>query len=327
MRPRVWVTGPVALPELRPLEEALEVIHRRTAERPEPEQMVDGVRTHGPLFALLPVNGAVVNEAVLDAARPSLRVVAQFGVGYDNIDVCAATRHGVIVTNTPDVLVEATADVAFGLLIAAARRFQEGRAATRYDRWQWAQALLWGPEVYGGTLGIVGMGRIGAAVARRARGFGMRVLYHSRSRKPALEFALECEYRDLDSLLAESDFVSLHCALTPETRRIIDAAALRRMKPEAILVNTGRGGLVDQQALLAAVREGVIGGAGLDVTDPEPPSPHDPILHTPGILVTPHLGSCSVRARSGMTRLCVQNILAVLEGRRPPTPVNPEVLG
>jgi glyoxylate reductase len=228
-------------------------------------------------------------------------------------------------TNTPDVLTEATADTAFGLILAAARRFGEGVQCARDDRWQWAQALLWGQDVAGATLGILGMGRIGAAVARRALGFRMPLLYHSRRRKPELEAALGLTYRSFDALLAESDILSLHCALTSETRRIIDAAALARMKPTAILVNTGRGGLVEQAALLEAVRTGRLAGAGLDVTDPEPPAPDDPVLHEPRIFVTPHVGSASWGGRTGMTRVCVENLVAALEGRCPPNLLNPEV--
>jgi glyoxylate reductase len=208
-------------------------------------------------------------------------------------------------------------------MLAAARRFGEGSAAARADRWQWAQALLWGHDVSTATLGIVGMGRIGAAVARRAQGFGMRVIYFSRRRRPELEAALGLQYRSPDELLAEADFVSLHCALTPETRHILNAAAFARMKPTALVVNTGRGGLIDQPALLQAVQAGRIAGAGLDVTDPEPPLPDDPILHEPRILVTPHIGSASVMARTAMTRVCVTNLLAVLRGETPPNRVNP----
>jgi len=322
VKPRIWITGPVLEAALEPLREVADVEMRAAPEKASPEEMQAGARG---VTALLPVNAARVDAAVLDAAGPSLRVVSNFGVGYDNVDVAAATAHGIPVTNTPDVLVNATADVAFGLLIAAARRFGEGEAAAREDRWQWAQGLLWGQEVAGATLGILGLGRIGTAVARRAQGFGMRVLYHSRHRKPEVEFALGCRYVSFEELLAESDFLSLHCALTPGTRHILDQEAFERMKRTAVLVNTGRGGLVDQEALLRAVREGRIAGAGLDVTDPEPPSPDDPILHTRGIYVTPHVGSCSVTARRGMTRVCVENILAVLSGERPLNCVNPEV--
>ncbi len=323
MKPKVWITGPVFEAELEPLRAIADVEIRPAPERPTLEETQSKVAG---LAGLLPVNGARVDASVLDAAGPSLQVISNFGVGYDNVDVAAATERGIPVTNTPDVLVPATADCAFGLLIAASRRFGEGQAAALEDRWQWAQCLLWGPEVSGATLGILGLGRIGTAVARRAQGFGMRVLYHSRTRKPEVEFALGVEYVSFEELLAQSDFLSLHCALTPGTRHILNADRLRQMKKTAIVVNTGRGGLIDQAALIEAVREGRIGGAGLDVTDPEPPSPDDPILHTPGIYVTPHLGSCSFVARAGMTRTCVTNLVAVLNGRRPPNCVNPEVL-
>jgi glyoxylate reductase len=324
MKPRVWITGPVAEAELAPLREVAEVNIRPAPEKAPPEEVLAGVPG---LAGLLPVNGAGVNGAVMDAAGPGLRVVSTFGVGYDNVDVAAATARRIPVTNTPDVLVDATADVAFGLLIAAARRFGEGQVAARENRWQWAQGLMWGRDISGATLGILGLGRIGTAVARRAQGFGMRLLYHSRSRKAEVEFALGCAYRSLDDLLAESDFLSLHVALKPETRHILNAGALAKMKASAVVVNTGRGGLIDQAALIAAVREGRIAGAGLDVTDPEPPAPDDPILHTPGIFVTPHIGSASHVARGGMTRVCVRNLVAVLTGRRPPNCVNPEVFG
>lgn len=318
---RVWITGPVAEGVLGPLREIAAVGIRPEAEVATVAEMTEGARG---VVGLLPVNGAPVTAEVLEAAGPQLRVVAQFGVGYDNVDVAACTARGILVTNTPDVLVEATADVAFGLMLAAARRFGEGRVAALENRWKWAQGLLWGQDVSGATLGIIGLGRIGTAVARRAQAFRMRVLYHSRNRKPDLEFALGAEYRSLDALLAEADLVSLHCAMTPETRHIINAGTLARMKPTGVLVNTGRGGLVDQAALLAAVREGRLAGAGLDVTDPEPPSPDDPILHDPRIFVTPHLGSASVAARTAMTRVCAENLVAGLSGRVPPNLVNPE---
>jgi glyoxylate reductase len=317
--PRVWVTGPVADAALAPLREVAEVTVRPAAERATPAEMAAGVPG---LTGLLPVNGAGVDAAVLDAAGPQLRIVANYGVGYDNIDVAACAARGVMVTNTPDVLTEATADVAFGLLLAAARRFGEGAAAARADRWQWAQGLLWGQDVWGATLGILGLGRIGLAMARRARGFSMRVLYASRRRKPEQEAELGLEYREMPTLLAEADFISLHCALTPETRHVLNEAAFARMKPAAVVINTGRGGLIDQPALLRAVREGRIAGAGLDVTDPEPPAPDDPILAEPRIVVTPHIGSASVAARTAMTRVCVTNLLAALRGEEPPNWVN-----
>jgi glyoxylate reductase len=323
MNPCVWITGPVAESALSPLREIADVTMRPAPEKALPDEMLAGVPG---IAGLTPVNGPRVDGAVMDAAGAALKVIANFGVGYDNVDVAAATERGIIVTNTPDVLVNATADIAFGLLIAAGRRFGEGVESARNGNWQWAQGLMWGQEVSGSTLGIVGLGRIGTAVARRAQGFGMRVLYTSRKRKPEVEFALGCEYRSFEELLAEADFISLNCALAPDTRHIIDREALARMKPTAVLVNTGRGGLIDQPALIEAVTSGRIAGAGLDVTDPEPPSPDDPILHTRGIYVTPHIGSASVRGRTGMTEVAVRNLIAVLTGQRPPNCVNPDVL-
>ncbi len=322
-RPRVWITGPVVEAALADLRAIADVTVRQIPETASLDEMRAGAVG---MSAIIPISGGRVDGSVMDAAGPGLKVVANFGVGYDNIDVAAATARRIPVTNTPDVLVEATADAAFGLLIAAGRRFGEGQTAMLENRWQWAQGLLWGQEVFGSTLGILGLGRIGAAVARRAQGFGMRVLYHSRNRKPEAEVSLRAEYCSFEELIRQSDFLSLHCALRPETRHILNAAALAMMKPTAVVVNTGRGGLIEQSALIEAVRNKQIAGAGLDVTDPEPPSPDDPILHTPGIFVIPHLGSASVAARQGMTRLSAGNALAVLTGRSPLTCVNPEVL-
>jgi glyoxylate reductase len=323
MKPRVWVSGPVYESELDRLREIAEVEVRREPEKAPPELTVAKVPG---VAAIIPVSGARITPEVLDAAGPSLRVVANFAVGFDNVDLAAATARGIPVTNTPDVLVDATADIAFGLLIAAGRRFGEGQAAALEGRWQWAQGLMWGREVSGATLGILGLGRIGTAVARRAQGFDMRVIYHSRNRKEEVEVALGCEYVSFEELLAESDFLSLHCALTPDTRHILNAAAIAGMKKTAVVVNTGRGGLIDQAALVQAVHNGELAGAGLDVTDPEPPDPADPVLHTPGIYVQPHIGSASHGARAGMTRVCVNNVIAVLTGNAPQTCINPQVL-
>jgi glyoxylate reductase len=257
------------------------------------------------------------------AAAPRLRIVANMAVGYDNIDPAAAADAGVWVTNTPGVLAETTADLAFALLLAAARRVVEADRDTRAGGWKtWSPTAFLGTDLFGATLGIVGLGEIGEAVARRARGFRMRILYHSRTRKPALEADLGLEFRDLHSLLADSDFVSLHTPLTPQTRHLLGPAAFAAMKPGAILVNTARGGIVDQDALVEALRSGSLGGAALDVTDPEPLPLSHPLYSFPNVIITPHIGSASRATRARMAEMAAANILAVLAGSEPPNPVN-----
>ncbi|PFG75376.1 2-hydroxyacid dehydrogenase [Tepidiforma thermophila] len=257
------------------------------------------------------------------AGAPRLRIVANMAVGYDNIDPAAAAEAGVWVTNTPGVLAETTADLAFALLLAAARRVVEADRDTRAGGWKtWSPTAFLGTDLFGATLGIVGLGEIGEAVARRARGFRMRILYHSRTRKPALEADLGLEFCDLHSLLAGSDFVSLHTPLTPETRHLLGPAAFAAMKPGAILVNTARGGIVDQDALVEALRSGRLGGAALDVTEPEPLPLTHPLYSFPNVIITPHIGSASRATRARMAEMAAANILAVLEGREPPNPVN-----
>jgi glyoxylate reductase len=259
--------------------------------------------------------------------EPQLRVVSNFAVGYDNIDVPAATARGVAVCNTPGILTETTADLAFALLMAAARRVVEGADYVRAGRWRtWGPTLLLGRDLHGATLGIVGFGRIGQAVAARARGFGMRVLATARHEDEAAAEVLDADYRDLDDLLAASDFVSLHVALTPETTGLIGARELGLMKPEAILVNTARGPVVDTGALTVALRDGRLGGAALDVTDPEPLPADHPLLALPNALVVPHIASATVATRDHMATVAARNLLAVLRGERPEHIVNPEVL-
>jgi len=266
-------------------------------------------------------------DAGLIAASPKLRVVSNMAVGYDHVDIAAATARRILVTNTPGVLTETVADLTFALMLAFARRLPEGERVVREGRWPaWRPAFLLGRDVYGTTLGIVGLGAIGLAMARRARGFGMKVLYASRSRKPEAEAELGLQWRDLDTLLRESDYVSLHAALTPETRRMIGREQLALMGPQAVLVNTGRGALVDQGALVEALREKRIGGAALDVFETEPIAPGDPLLALDNVLVAPHMGSGTVATRSRMADLAVENVIAFFEGRRPPCCVNPEVL-
>jgi len=268
-----------------------------------------------------------VDAELLDTAGPQLKVVSNYAVGFDNIDVPECTRRGIPVGNTPGVLTETTADLAWALLMAAARRVVDGADYVRAGKWKtWGPLLLLGPDVHGATLGIVGFGRIGQAVARRASGFGMRILYHDVQRvDPAVESELGARYVPLDRLLAESDFVSLHVNLTAETRGLIDAAALARMKPTAIVVNTARGPVVDTMALHDALRDGVIAAAALDVTDPEPLPADHPLIGLPNCLVVPHIASASRATRGKMASMAAANLLAGLRGERLPTPVNPEV--
>lgn len=253
-------------------------------------------------------------DAALIERSPELRAISNYAVGHDNIDVRAAALRAIAVGNTPDVLTEATADLTFALLLAAARRLPEAVASVRQGDWlTWEPARYLGQAVAGATLGIVGLGRIGQAVARRALGFDMTVLYtggvpgsDAVSRVP------------LDRLLSESDFVSLHCPLTPATHRLIDADALARMRPSAILINTARGPIVDSGALREALARGEIAGAALDVTDPEPLAADDPLLSAPGLIVTPHIGSATRVAREQMAELAVDNLIAGLDGRPMP---------
>ncbi len=265
---------------------------------------------------------STIDEEVLGAS-PGLKVVANVAVGYNNIDLAAARRRGVVVTNTPDVLTETTADFAWALLMAAARRVVEADHYARAGQWKsWKWDLLWGLDVHGKTLGVLGFGRIGRAVARRAGGFGMRVLYHDALRADgASERELRATYVDQDTLLRESDFVTVHTPLMAETRHLINETALRAMKKTAILVNAARGPIVDEAALVRALGEGWIAGAGLDVFEEEP-TIHPGLLPLRNVVLAPHIASASYDTRQGMATLAVRNCLAVLEGKAPLTPVS-----
>jgi glyoxylate reductase len=268
-----------------------------------------------------------VDDEFLDAAGPQLKVVSNYAVGFDNVDVPACTARGIPVGNTPGVLTETTADLAFALMMAAARRLPEGDRYVRAGKWKtWGPMLLLGPDVHGATIGIVGFGRIGQAVARRAAGFGMKILYHDvHQADPAVEAEHSATFLPLEKLLAQADFVSLHVNLTPETRGLINTEKLGWMKPTAVLVNTSRGPVVDGAALATALRDGQIFAAGLDVTDPEPIKTDDPLLSLDNCLVVPHIASASHATRSKMAEMAAANLLAGLHGERLPTPVNPEV--
>jgi lactate dehydrogenase-like 2-hydroxyacid dehydrogenase len=267
-------------------------------------------------------------DAEFLAACPRLRVVANVAVGFDNIDVAAATRAGVAVTNTPRVLTDATADLAFTLLLATARRVPEGDAflrAGKYTHWRVKQEQM-GVDVFGATLGLFGLGQIGRAVARRARGFDMTVLYHDVQRLPAEdERDLGVTYVEFEELLARSDFVSVHSPLTDSTRHRFDAAAFGRMKPTAMLINTARGPIVDEAALASALRDGVIAGAGLDVFEREPEVDAQLLGLRERVVLLPHLGSATATTRREMCRMAARNVRDVLSGKRPENLVNPEV--
>jgi glyoxylate reductase len=262
-----------------------------------------------------------IDGEVMDAAGGGLQVIANMAVGYDNIDVGAARERGIVVTNTPGVLDEATADVAFLLMLAAARRLGEAERMLRAGRWEW-----WGPkqlrgmDVWGKRLGIVGIGRIGLAVARRGRGYGMEILYHDRSRREDAEEELGARYLELDELLRESDFVSIHTPLTDETRHLIGERELGLMRETAVLVNTSRGPVVDEGSLADALQEGRIFAAGLDVYEEEP-KVHPKLLELENAVLAPHIGSATIETRDKMATLAAENVAAVLRGEQPPTPV------
>jgi glyoxylate reductase len=263
---------------------------------------------------------ATVDDEVL--AVPGLKVVSNVAVGFNNIDVAAARRRGIVVTNTPDVLTETTADFAWALLMAAGRRVVEADRYVRSGEWSvWKWDLLWGADIHGKTLGVVGFGRIGRAVARRALGFGMRVLYHDTVRADAAaERELNATATDLDTLLRQSDYISLHTLLSSETRHLINERTLRLMKKTAILVNAARGPVVDEAALVRALTEGWIKGAGLDVFEDEP-RVHPGLVSLPNVTLAPHIASATLETRIAMGNLAVRNCLAVLDGKPPLTPV------
>jgi glyoxylate reductase len=269
-----------------------------------------------------------IDKEVLDAA-PNLRVISSYSVGFDHIDVEEATKRGIYVTNTPGVLTETTADLAWSLLMTIARRIVEADKFVRTGKWKvgWSPTLLLGRDVYGKTLGIVGLGRIGSAVAKRARGFDMKVLYYDVIRPPPeREKELGVEFAPLDRLLKESDFVTLHVPLTKETYHMISERELKLMKSTAFLINTSRGAVIDEKALVKALKEGWIAGAALDVFEKEPIDLDNPLLELENVVLVPHIGSASTETRSKMAEMAAKNLIAVLKGEEPPFLVNPEVM-
>ena len=274
------------------------------------------------------ITGGERIDAELLAACPQLRVVANMAVGYNNIDIAACTARGVLATNTPDVLNETTADFAFALMMATARRMAEGERFLRSGQWRiWAYDMLMGSDIHGATLGILGMGRIGQAIARRAvHGFGMQLIYHNRSALPAdQESALRARYVDKTTLLREADHLMLVLPYSQSSHHSIGAAELALMKPSATLINIARGGIVDDAALAAALKQGHIAAAGLDVFEGEP-TVHPDLLTLPNVVLTPHIASASVATRKSMAHLAADNLIAALTTGQPPTPINPAVL-
>lgn len=275
---------------------------------------------------LLPLLTDKIDEEIFSKAK-NLKIVSNYAVGYDNIDISAATKRKIMVTNTPGVLTETTADLAFSILMAAARRIVEGDKFLRNGEWQcWSPKLLLGQDIYGATLGIIGFGRIGQAMARRASGFDMRILVYNRKEDKELGKNLGVTFVSFDTLIKESDFISLHIPLTKETHHILGKKEFAKMKKSAIVINSSRGSVIDQKALFEALKNDVIAGAGLDVFEKEPIDMDDPLLTLDNIVMVPHLGSGSTATRTKMAEMAAGNLIAGLKGEAPPNLVNPEVL-
>lgn len=287
------------------------------------EALLENIRDVDGLLCLLTdkIDAEILGQAL------RLRVISNYAVGYDNIDVAAATQRGILVGNTPGVLTETVADFAIALMMAAGRRIVEGDKQVRAGEWRtWGPMILLGRDMHNATLGIIGLGRIGTAVARRAKGFDMKIIYSDPTRRREIENELGIRYVGLDRLLAESDFISIHANLTPKTYHLISKEQLGKMKPTCVLVNTARGPLVDNMALYEALRSNTIAFAALDVTDPEPLPANHPLLTLDNVVVTPHIASASVATRTKMALMAVDNLIAGLKGEMPPNPVNPEAM-
>jgi len=321
-KPKVYATHELFEPAREVLNANCDIHYWSNPERPPREEVLRSVKDKEGLISLLTER---INDEFLRAA-PKLRIVANVAVGYDNIDVDACTRRGVAVTNTPGVLDETTADFAWTLLMAVARRVSEGEALARSGNWKgWNLDQLCGSDVWGKTLGLVGFGRIGRAMARRASGFSMKIIYTDAMRASEdVEKSLNVEFRDMNTLLAEADFISLHVPLLPETRGLFDAPKFYRMKPKAFLINTSRGPVVDEAALVAALEAKKIAGAALDVFE------NEPFIHSglkrPNVVLTPHQASASIETRSKMAVMAANNIVSFFKGQRPPNMLNPDLL-
>jgi glyoxylate reductase len=322
--PSVFVTRALPPPGLEMLKEHYEVEVNPYDRVLYKEEIVAGVKDKDALLCLLT---DTIDRDIIEAGE-NLKIISNYAVGYNNIDVDCATERGIIVTNTPGVLSETTADLVFSLLMATARRIPEGDKFMREGKFRgWAPELMLGSDIYGKTLGIIGMGRIGQLVARRAKGFDMKILYHSKRRKLNLEREMGMKFSEFDDLLQKSDFVSLHVPLTPETKGLIGERELSLMKPTAYLINTSRGDVVDEPALIKTLKEGSLRGAGLDVFWGEPTDLNPELYELENAVLAPHTGSASYETRSKMAEMAAQAVIDALEGKKPVHIINPEVLG
>lgn len=325
VKPKVYVTRQLFDEAIEILEEHADVEVYEGVDDAIPRELL--IEKVADVEGLLPLLTERIDAEVMDAAE-GLKVISNYAVGYNNIDVAAATERGIYVTNTPGILTDTTADCAFALLMAVARRIPEADRHVKAGGWvhAWGPRMFVGTDVHGKTLGIIGLGRIGGAIARRAKGFNMNVIYYDEDRKRELERELGVRYSPLKELLTESDYVSLHIPLTSSTRHMIGKRELTMMKETAFLINTSRGPVVDEDALYRALRDGVIAGAGLDVFEREPLSPDSPLKGLDNAVITPHIASASVETRTKMATTAAFNLVSVLQGKEPPNLVNPEVL-
>lgn len=324
MKPKVYITRMIPNDILTKIQSSCDVKIWPDHDSPVPREILEKeISEVEGLFCLLTES---IDDALLHKAK-HLKIISNMAVGYNNIDTQAANRRGIMVTNTPGVLTETTADLTFALLMMTARRMEESAQFLRKGQWKtWSPMLLAGQDIYGATLGIVGMGRIGEALAKRTKGFDMKLLYHNRSRKYEVEETLGVEYRSLEALLSESDFVCIMTPYTPETENLIGEKELSLMKPTSILINTARGGIVNEEALYDALAKRKIWAAGLDVFTAEPLPPNHPLLTLPNLVALPHIGSATIKTRHQMANLAADNLIQGLTGKIPTHLVNPQVL-
>jgi glyoxylate reductase len=322
-KPKVYVTRAISEEGLRCIAEVFDVEVWEDYGQPPQRVLIEKIQHVDALVSML---SDTIDKEVLNAA-PKLKIIAQLAVGFDNIDIGEATRRGIYVTNTPDVLTETTADFAWALLMAASRRVVEADRYVRTGHWKvaWHPKMLTGRDVNGAILGIIGAGRIGQAIARRAQGFGMKIIYNSHSRKPEVE-KLGAKWLILEELLRRSDFVTLHVPLTPETRHLIDSENLKLMKKTAYLINNSRGAVIDEKALYNALKTGQIAGAALDVFEQEPIPASSPLLALENVVLAPHISSASIQTRDRMSKMVAENLLAFFGGKKPANLVNIDVL-